>query len=130
MRPKTKGLVIMETDGYDVESMTGMVAGGAQVVIFTTGRGSPSGYALAPVIKVVSNSSIYKRMPGDFDINAGAIIDGFKTTEEVGKEVFELLVDVSSGRETQAEINKQHQFAIRQEGFHWPRLKDIAEENL
>lgn len=130
MKPKTKGLVIMETDGYDVESMTGMVAGGAQVVIFTTGRGSPAGYALAPVIKVVSNSNTYKKMPGDFDINAGTIVDGFKTIEEVGKEIFELLVGVLSGKETRAEINKQYQFAIRQEGFHWPRLRDIAEKNL
>ena len=69
-------------------------------------------------------------MPGDFDINAGTIIDGFKTIEEVGKEIFNLLIDVSNGKETRAEINKQYQFAIRQEGFHWPRLKDIAEKNL
>ena len=130
MRPRGKGLVIMETAGYDIESMTGMVAGGAQVVIFTTGRGSPAGYALAPVIKVVSNSNTYKKMPGDFDINAGTIIDGFKTIEEVGKEIFKLLIDVSNGKETRAEINKQYQFAIRQEGFHWPRLKDIVEKNL
>ena len=58
-RPRTRGLIIMETAGYDIESMTGMVAGGAQVVLFTTGRGSPTGYALAPVIKVVSNSNTY-----------------------------------------------------------------------
>ena len=130
VKPKTKGLVIMETAGYDIESITGMVAGGAQVVIFTTGRGSPVGHALAPVIKVVSNSNTYRKMPGDFDVNAGTIIDGDKAIEGVGKEIFELLIDVLSGKQTRAEINQQHQFAIRQEGFNWPTLKDIAEKNL
>ena len=120
----------METAGYDIESMTGMVAGGAQVVIFTTGRGSPAGHALAPVIKVVSNSKTYKKMPGDFDINAGTIIDGGKTIEGVGREIFELLIDVSSRKQTRAEINRQCQFAIRQDGFYWPTLKEIAEKNL
>ena len=129
-KPRTKGLVIMETAGYDIESMTGMVAGGAQVVIFTTGRGSAVGYALAPVIKVASNSSTYKKMPGDIDVNAGSIIDGDKTIKGVGREIFELLIEVSTGKQTRAEINRQCQFAIRQEGFHWPTLKDIAEKGL
>jgi altronate dehydratase large subunit len=128
VKASTKGLVIMETAGYDIESVTGMVAGGAQVVIFTTGCGSPAGSPLAPVIKVVSNSNTYKKMPGDFDINAGSIIDSDKTIKEVGREIFELLVDVASGKQTKAEINKQYQFAIRQEGFQWPTLRDIAHE--
>ena len=130
MKPRTKGLVIMETAGYDIESITGMVAGGAQVVIFTTGRGSPAGYALAPVIKVVSNSIVYEKMPGDFDVNAGAVIDCDKPIEEVGMEIFQLLIDVANGKQTRAEINKQYQFALRQEGFHWPTLRNIAEANL
>lgn len=130
MKPKTKGLVIMETAGYDIESMTGMVAGGAQVVIFTTGRGSPAGYALAPVIKVMTNSATYKKMPGDFDVNAGTIVEGDETIESVGKDIFKLLVAVSGGEQTRAEINRQCQFAIRQDGFYWPTLKDIAEKNL
>jgi len=130
MKPRTKGLVIMETAGYDIESMTGMVAGGAQVVIFTTGRGSPAGHALAPVIKVVTNSATCKKMPGDFDVNAGTIIEGDETIEGVGRDIFELLVAVSGGKQTRAEINRQCQFAIRQDGFYWPMLKDIAEKNL
>jgi len=130
MKPQTKGLVIMETAGYDIESMTGMVAGGAQVVVFTTGRGATAGYALAPVIKVVSNSTTYKKMTSDFDVNAGSIIDAERSIEGVGREIFELLIDVSSGKQTRAEINKQCQFAIRQDGFYWPTLKDIAEKNL
>lgn len=130
MKPKTKGLIIMETAGYDIESIAGMVAGGAQVVIFTTGRGTPAGFALAPVIKVVSNPTTYKNMPGDFDINAGTVIDGKKTVQEVGEEIFELLIKVAGGEKTRAEINKHNQFAIRQECFHWPTLKDLAERCL
>ena len=130
VKPRTKGLVIMETAGYDIESMTGMVAGGAQVVIFTTGRGSPAGHALAPVIKVVTNSATYKKMPGDFDVDAGSIIDAERPIEGVGRDIFELLIDVSGGKQTRAEINRQYQFAIRQDGFYWPTLKDIAEKNL
>jgi len=130
MQPKSKGLIIMETGGYDVESMAGMVAGGAQLVIFTTGRGSPAGFALAPVIKVVSNPATYKKMPGDFDVNAGTIVEGEKTVPGVGKEIFDLLIKVANGEKTKAEINKQNQFAIRLEGFPWPTLKDIAEKCL
>lgn len=113
----------METAGYDIESMTGMVAGGAQVIIFTTGRGFPAGHAMAPVIKVISNSDMYDKMPSDFDTNAGTAIDGDKTIMEIGKDIFELVGDVSSGKQTRAEINRQCHFALQQEGFHWPTLK-------
>ena len=130
MKPKTKGLVIMETDGYDVESMAGMAAGGAQVIIFTTGRGATAGFAGVPVIKVSSNSTTYKKVKGDIDVNAGAIIDGGKTIREVGEEIFELVIQVASGELTKPERNKQNNFAIRQEGYHWPTLKDIAEKGL
>jgi altronate dehydratase large subunit len=86
-RPRTKGLVIMETDGYDVESMAGMAAGGAQIIVFTTGRGNTAGFAGVPVIKVVSNSATWKKMKGNFDVNAGAITDGDKTIREVGEDI-------------------------------------------
>ncbi len=130
MKPKTKGLVIMETDSYDIESMAGMAAGGVQVIIFTTGRGSPAGFAGVPVIKVSSNSTTYKNMKGDIDVNAGGIIDENKTIQKVGEEIFGLLVRVASGELTKAERNKQNHFAIRQEGYHWPTLKDIASKRL
>ena len=130
MKPHTKGLVIMETAGYDIESIAGMAAGGAQVILFTTGRGTPAGFAGVPVIKVVSNSAAYKNMEGDLDVNAGTIIDSDKTTQEVGREIFELMVKVAGGELTKAEKNKQNQFAIRQEGFNYPTLKDIAEKGL
>lgn len=128
--PRTKGLVIMETDGYDIESIAGMAAGGAQVVVFTTGRGNTAGFAGVPVIKVVTNSTTYNRMKGNFDVNAGVIVDGEKTIREVGGGIFELMVKVANGRQTKAERNKQNQFAIRQEGFNYPTLKEIAEKGL
>ena len=130
MKPRTKGLVIMETAGYDIESMAGMAAGGAQVILFTTGRGATAGFAGVPVIKVVSNSTTYKKMKDDIDVNAGAIIDEDKAIQEVGKEILELMVKVASGGLTKAEKNKQNQFAIRQEGFNYPTLKDIADKGL
>ncbi|MFC1977864.1 UxaA family hydrolase [Chloroflexota bacterium] len=130
VKPSTKGLVIMETDGYDIESMAGMAAGGAQVIVFTTGRGSPSGFAGVPVIKVVSNSTTYKNMEGDLDINAGAILDDGKTIQEVGRTIFELMIKVAGGELTKSEKNKQNHFAIRQEGFNYPTLKDVAGKGL
>ncbi|MFC2063361.1 hypothetical protein ACFLS8_05425 [Chloroflexota bacterium] len=85
---------------------------------------------MAPVIKVVTNPNTYNKMPDDFDVNAGRIVDGEKTITEVGKEIFNLLLEVINGKQTRAEVNKQCQFAIRQESFHWPKLKDIAERGL
>jgi len=130
VKPHTKGLVIMETAGYDIESMAGMVAGGAQIIVFTTGRGNPAGFAGVPVIKVVSNSTTYNNMKDDMDINAGDIIDKDKTLEEVGSEIFKLLLNVASSELTKSEQNKQNQFAIRQEGFNYPTLKEAAEMGL
>ncbi len=130
MKPNTKGLVIMEGDGSDIESMAGIAAGGAQVIIFTTGRGQISGFAGVPVIKVSSNSTIYKNMKGDIDVDAGTIIDGDKTIGGVGEEIFELMLKVASGELTRPEINKQNNFAIRQEGFHWPSLREMVERGL
>jgi altronate dehydratase len=83
-----------------------------------------------PVIKVVTNSTTYNKMKGNFDVNAGVIIDGEKTIQEVGEEIFELLVKVASGKQTKAERNRQNEFAIRQEGFNYPTLKEVAERRL
>ncbi|MFC1988891.1 UxaA family hydrolase [Chloroflexota bacterium] len=129
-KPSTKGLVIMETDGYDIESMAGMAAGGAQIIVFTTGRGSPCGFAGVPVIKVVSNSTTFRNMDGDLDINAGAIIDGNRTIQQVGQEIFAFMIKVAGGKLTKPEKNKQNHFAIRQEGFNYPTLKEVAEKGM
>ncbi|MCJ7688931.1 MAG: UxaA family hydrolase, partial [Clostridiaceae bacterium] len=110
--PKDRGLYIMDTPGQDIESMTGMVAGGAQIVVFTTGRGTPTGNPLAPVIKVCGNPETFKNMEDNMDINAGTIIDGLKTVQEVGEEVFDEMVEVINGKQTKAESLNHREFGI------------------
>jgi altronate hydrolase len=99
-----KGFVVMDTPGYDPVSMTGIVAGGANVCVFTTGRGSVFGCKPSPSIKVATNTPLYEHMIGDMDINAGRILDGVPV-EEVGKEIFEKILSVASGEKTKSEIN-------------------------
>ncbi|MSR30888.1 MAG: altronate dehydratase [Gemmataceae bacterium] len=101
---KTKGFVVMDTPGYDPVSMTGIVAGGANVLVFTTGRGSVFGCKPAPSIKVATNSPMYHHMIDDMDINAGVILDGVPV-EEVGREIFEEILAVASGKKTKSELN-------------------------
>ncbi len=98
-----KGFVIMDTPGFDPASVTGLVAGGANVVVFTTGRGSCFGCKPVPSIKVSTNTPIYERMIDDMDMNAGTISDGEKSVEEVGKEIFEEIIAVASGKKTKSE---------------------------
>ncbi|TWT58527.1 D-galactarate dehydratase [Thalassoglobus neptunius] len=102
-RVREKGFVIMDTPGYDPPSVTGMVAGGANLVVFTTGRGSCFGCKPVPTIKVATNSLMYHRMVDDMDLNAGRILDGEATVEQVGEELFEMLIAVASGEQTKSE---------------------------
>jgi len=97
-----KGFVFMDTPGFDPVSVTGLVAGGANVVVFTTGRGSCFGCKPAPSIKVASNTPMYERMIADMDINAGGILEG-ASVEQVGREIFEKIIAVASGEETKSE---------------------------
>ena len=97
-----KGFVVMDTPGYDPASITGMVAGGANVLVFTTGRGSCFGCKPVPCIKISSNSPMFDRMSDDMDVNAGRILEG-ATVEEVGEEIFDEIVDVASGKQTKSE---------------------------
>lgn len=99
-----KGMVVMDTPGYDPVSMTGIVAGGANVLVFTTGRGSVFGCKPAPSIKVATNSTLYNHMLDDMDINAGRVLDGVPV-EEVGKEIFEMILATASGTKTKSELN-------------------------
>jgi altronate hydrolase len=101
---KAKGFVVMDTPGYDPVSMTGIVAGGANVLVFTTGRGSVFGCKPAPSIKIATNTPLYQHMIDDMDINAGVILNG-TPVEEVGKEIFEEILAVASGKKTKSEIN-------------------------
>jgi len=109
-RPSKQGLIVMDTPGYDIDSMAGLTAGGSQVILFTTGRGSTAGFPAVPVVKISSNSQIYNNMPGDMDVNAGSIIDEDKTLGEVGREIFDLSLRVAGGRQTCAEINRSVPF--------------------
>ena len=97
------GLTFMDTPGYDPVSVTGMIAGGANVVVFTTGRGSMFGSRPSPCIKVATNTPMFDRLSGDMDLNAGRIIDGTETITSLGEEMFRLIVDVASGRQTASE---------------------------
>src|SRR5205807_10655349 len=83
------GFVFMNTPGYDPASLTGLAAGGCNMIAFTTGRGSAIGFPTIPVIKIATNSVTYKRMRDNMDINGGAIADGERTVPEVGKEIFD-----------------------------------------
>jgi altronate hydrolase len=101
---KAKGFVVMDTPGYDPVSMTGIVAGGANVLVFTTGRGSVFGCKPAPSIKVATNSPMYQHMIDDMDINAGVILEG-TPVEEVGRQIFEEILAVAGGKKTKSELN-------------------------
>jgi altronate hydrolase len=98
-----RGLVFMDTPGYDPVSVTGIIAGGATVVVFTTGRGSVFGAKPTPSIKVATNTETFERMSDDMDLNAGRIVDGTATMAEVGDEIFELILRVASGQQTVSE---------------------------
>lgn len=97
-----RGFVVMDTPGFDPPSVTGMVAGGANVVVFTTGRGSCFGCKPSPSIKIATNTPMYEKMIDDMDINAGEVISG-KPVEEVGREIFEEILAVASGKKTKSE---------------------------
>lgn len=97
------GLVLMDTPGYDPVSLTGLIGGGATVIVFTTGRGSVIGARPTPVIKVATNTAMYDRMREDMDLNAGRIADGTGSLEQVGSEIFEEIIAVASGRTTVSE---------------------------
>jgi altronate hydrolase len=98
-----KGFVFMDTPGYDPCSITGQVAGGANMVVFTTGRGSVYGCKPAPSIKLATNSRVYRHMIDDMDVNCGTIVEGGATVAEKGKEIFELILRVASGEKSKSE---------------------------
>jgi altronate hydrolase len=104
------GFNFMNTPGYDPPSLAGLAAGGCNMIVFTTGRGSAIGFPTVPVIKVASNSFTFKRMPDNMDINAGTIADGERTIQEVGREIFDMILRVASGEKTKAEILGHHEF--------------------
>lgn len=98
-----EGLVIMDTPGNDASSVTGMVAGGCQIVLFTTGRGTPTGHAIAPVVKITGNRETFKTMEDNLDFDASPVIYGETTIEEQGEELLEQVIDYCNGKQTKAE---------------------------
>ena len=111
-KPTRPGLYVMDGPGWDVPSVTHMVAAGAQVVCFTTGRGSTTGHAIAPVIKVTGNPATYERMRDNIDINAGTILDGSESIRDVGERIFKTVVATASGRLTKAEALGYKDFLV------------------
>jgi altronate hydrolase len=109
--PTQRGVNLMQGPGYDQESTPGLVAAGATVVVFTTGRGTTIGNAIVPVIKLTSNTSVFERMSGDLDLSAGGVIDGTETIQQVGQRLFEHVKKVASGEIlAKAEIHKHREF--------------------
>ncbi len=102
-RVTAKGFVFMDTPGYDPVSVTGIVAGGANVMVFTTGRGSVLGCKPTPSLKVATNTEMYSRMTEDMDLNAGIVMDGQVSVQELGQQLFELILETASGRKTKSE---------------------------
>ena len=102
-RISAEGFCFMNTPGYDPVSLTGLAAGGCNLIAFTTGRGSAIGFPTIPVIKIATNSQTFLQMSDNMDVNAGAIADGEKSVQDVGGEIFDLLLEVASGRRTCAE---------------------------
>jgi len=98
-----KGFVFMDTPGYDPVSATGQVAGGANLICFTTGRGSVYGCKPAPSLKIATNTAMYERMEDDMDFNAGAILDGSISVHEAGERIFELMLATASGAPSKSE---------------------------
>ena len=100
----TRGFVFMDSPGYDPAATTGQIATGAQIVCFTTGRGSAFGSKPAPTIKLATNSRLYASMEEDMDINCGDIVDGTATIESKGEEIFRKILSVASGERSKSEL--------------------------
>jgi arabinonate dehydratase len=107
------GVHLMQGPGYDQESTPGLVAAGATVVVFTTGRGSTMGNAITPVIKLASNTAVFKKMSGDLDLSAGGVIEGTETIDDVASRLFEYIRSVAGGEiQTKGEIVQHREFQV------------------
>jgi altronate dehydratase large subunit len=111
--PTKKGLLLLEGPGHDGEATTGEVAAGAQIICFPTGRGTPSGFPGVPVIKITGNPRTYERMKENIDINAGRVITGERSLQEMGAEIYQEILSVASGKLSKAEVlGHDEQFCI------------------
>ncbi|MCF4099354.1 UxaA family hydrolase [Maritalea mediterranea] len=103
-KPKGRGLVFMDTPGYDPVSATGQIAGGTQMIVFTTGRGSAFGSKPAPTLKLATNDRLFETMPDDMDINCGDIVSQSVSIEEKGRQIFEQIITTAEGTRTKSEV--------------------------
>jgi altronate dehydratase large subunit len=110
--PTERGVIIMDTPGFDIASVTGKVAGGAHMVLFTTGKGTPTGSSIAPVLKISSNNKTFHHLNEDTDMSAGDVLEGTKTLRQVGKEIAQLVMDVARGKQAKGEYYNIQEFAI------------------
>jgi altronate dehydratase large subunit len=110
--PNKNGLVFMDTPAHDIEQLTGMAAGGVQIVLFTTGRGTPIGSPIAPVIKITGNKDTYLKMKEHIDVDVSGVIEGKERLTEAGKRILEEMILVASGKATKAEKLGQKDFCI------------------
>jgi altronate dehydratase large subunit len=111
-RVSKPGLTVMDTPGLDVESVTGMVAGGAQVVVFTTGLGTPTGNPIAPVIKITGNAQTGRRMADNIDLDVSGVLTGDEDLDRAAGRLFDEVLAVSSGKQVAAEVLGHREFAI------------------
>jgi altronate dehydratase large subunit len=121
-KPTGTGLWLQDGTGWDVASVTHMVAAGAQIVCFTSGRGSTTGHAIAPVIKITGNTETYNLLKDNIDINAGTMIDGSESLRDVGKGIFNTIISVANGKKTKAEALGYNDFLVF--------MRDRAAEHL
>ena len=110
--PTKPGLYFMDTPGHDIEQLAGFGAGHINVVVFTSGRGTPTGSAIMPTIKVSTNTPMYSSIPDLIDLDAGTIADGIETLAQVGDRIFDEIVQVANGQLTKAERGGHHEFAL------------------